>query len=516
MNQVLHLIRLTIETETPLSIGSGDLIAESDVALVRDANGLPIVPGSTLQGRLRHMWRDMYGKYPDDLLGYAGAGDNGQAGRVVFGFGLPHDSNNKAVSVPIMPADIKNDLVLAHLAEPAPVLRHHVKLDHRSVAEDKHKFDRSAAPRGARFSFELAMWGKADDDEQHDDKAEFAKLASLIKHAALRLGGAGRRGYGKVKLISHSYAYLTAPMAIRATRKQAPSAPLNDLVLDQVQAAAVTATVTLNPIGPWRISWHKQKDEGASYVLTCGTKRWIKYRPGMESLQQEADALDGDPRMLQEAETHPVRESRIVWNENGGSVERPLANGPFRFPVPGSAIRGPLAHRALFHWNAAKGRVIDVDEWLKKPESERKANLNKLGERPDAFHTLFGTAKERKHDAKNDKGQASALFVADGMVEDVKAVQAFPHSSIDRFTGGVRSGALYTEEVAIGGTITLELLITKPKEISSEVRTAFLKALRDLTNGRLAFGARSHGFANGEVTWTDASNEWASEWRRLQ
>ncbi len=110
---------------------------------------------------------------------------------------------------------------------------------------------------------------------------------------------------------------------------------------------------------------------------------------------------------------------------------------------------------------------------------------------PAAFSLLFGNAKQRENGARNGEARAAALFVVDGEAADVKAVQAIPHSSIDRFTGGVRPGVLYTEEVAIGGTIKLEILVAKPSAQSNR-RSALLllRALRDLTSGRLAFGAK--------------------------
>src|SRR5262245_48715010 len=69
---VLHLVRVTIEVVSPLSLGSGDTVRIEwplpggdetgkdrvpEIALVRDANELPTVPGSTLKGVLRRIFR---------------------------------------------------------------------------------------------------------------------------------------------------------------------------------------------------------------------------------------------------------------------------------------------------------------------------------------------------------------------------------------------------------------------------------------------------------------------------
>ena len=73
--EVLHLVRITIEALSPLSLGSGDVVSVQRerrgdngietktgnvVALARDANGLPVIPGATLQGVLRHLYASEY------------------------------------------------------------------------------------------------------------------------------------------------------------------------------------------------------------------------------------------------------------------------------------------------------------------------------------------------------------------------------------------------------------------------------------------------------------------------
>ncbi len=62
-----YLARLTLETLTPLSIGTGAADGVFDVELVRDANGLPTIPGSSLAGVLRHLYWQTYGESDKEI-----------------------------------------------------------------------------------------------------------------------------------------------------------------------------------------------------------------------------------------------------------------------------------------------------------------------------------------------------------------------------------------------------------------------------------------------------------------
>ena len=85
--QILHLVRITLEAISPLSLGSGEIelvdrrrmegreekpSRGTEMALVRDANGLPTIPGSALQGVLRHLHSTTYGEdLTKKLFGFA-------------------------------------------------------------------------------------------------------------------------------------------------------------------------------------------------------------------------------------------------------------------------------------------------------------------------------------------------------------------------------------------------------------------------------------------------------------
>lgn len=529
---VLHLARVTLEAVSPVSLGSGDASSLADVLLFRDANGLPAIPGASLQGALRHLWAELHGSNDRRerlLFGAEDRNGEGQAGRLNFGFGAVHGADNVAAIGLLPPSklhradDAEPDPVLAFLADDVPVLRHHVKLDERHVADGRAKFDRAAVPIGTRFSFEIAMWGEADKAEP--DQKQLIDVLQLLKHPGFRLGGAGRRGYGVVTVKRASYACpdIGNPNNLRKLREQPPSTPLHErLDLSPDVSRAAVATLKLRPLGAWRIgtTYPGQENEAERIhkpppfpTLTSDTIgiRFADQPVGAYSVagQGPADVSDKAADIL------VLREPRVIWRERNGAeageVAIPGSSGlPARFVVPGSALRGPLVHRMLFHWNKAQDRLVDADA------ADPEAALNLAKKPPEAFADLLGVAKERH----SGTGRASRLFIADGIGTGVKAAQALTHNVIDRFAGGVINKLLYSEEVIVGGEITIELTMLPPpdrkkKEWDQSLVEALCAALHDLCSGRLAVGAKSHGFCEGTVEWSGAVEIWERQWRTL-
>jgi CRISPR/Cas system CSM-associated protein Csm3 (group 7 of RAMP superfamily) len=571
---VLHVVRVTIEATSPMSARSGDLVWVQraqmedgkksvekvlEVALVRDSNGLPTIPGATLQGVLHHLYRaDQGDTKAKEVFGFAQE-DEGDAGRLTVGFGCVHNSVDCAV-VGLAGASDLEDPIVKLLRQPAPVRRDHVTLNARHVADGRKKFERLAVPIGTRFSFELSLWGTAADN------GTLADIVGLIAYPAFRIGGAGRRGYGKVRLVRATQHQVLLgssfdPVAMRLLRAQPPSKPFTGgkNFLDDLKApdaGAVVATLTLRPINPSRVGGVGLGDELVLTELTSASVRLpdgTAPPPGVDSdLRRDPEGPAPRPR---EGIATIVREPLIRWTQEGtrwsGVLVRPsppsgtnAALTPFddkapnsiAFVVPGSAIKGPLAHRALFHWNRLqrddKGeRVIDVDAWRMLDDDERKQRLGTLTDRPRELERLLGAAKERadRDVAKADvRGRAARLFVDDATASGLVAAQAIDHNSIDRFSGGVRNGTLYVEEVLVGGEISAEITILPPlDEMAARGGSAggwdrptvdaILHALADLCRGRLAIGAKSLGFCNGEVQWSGAAakESWQSAWNDL-
>lgn len=439
----LRIARFVVEAVSPISVASGRASIRFDTSIVRDANGLPTIPGTSLAGVLRHLYAQAGG---DDraLFGHArtGAGEAGEdrPSRVHLSWGCVLDSRARAVEGLLLDPERLQDPLLGFLAEESPVTRQRVRINHRgaSDAEKRGLFDRSAVPRGTRFAFEILV--QDEDPGQLDE--DWRRLRGLFAHPALRLGGATRAGLGEVRCVAwHEAGFdLTRP---EDWKRFAALDPAVDAVsgLQRVELASESpegwecVRLALEPVGGWRIG---------------GT--------ALTPVSDRSGKLPDDV---------PHHEAVIEWSEGRARIrERQVV-------APASSIKGALAHRVAFHANRLAGR------WGK--EAPTGSDCPEVAE-------LFGAP------AGSEGAHAGRVLISDAWLERTPQTHWQMHNSIDRFTGGARDGVLFGEEVLWRERI--ELSIWMRKGISDAAGKAWHAALDDLREGRLPLGggaAKGHG-----------------------
>jgi CRISPR/Cas system CSM-associated protein Csm3 (group 7 of RAMP superfamily) len=461
----LYIARITIEAISPMSVGSGEA-GVSDVSLVRDANGLPMISGASLQG----LMKALAGR--ENAAGLALMGDDDVPAKIQFSDARIHGSNEEAVTG-LMLDGVSDELLKRYLVD-EPLLRDHVKIDHRGAGEDHGKFDRAALPRGTRLSFELTMWGDADDE------VNFLEILALIHHPLFRPGGATRRGYGRLKVFAGGWEYWPDPVASLDNIDKVRRAPLSKVVglLGAIPKGLGTG------LKPYELkltsnSWWRAGGDGER----VGTNKYLN--------KQDDERLNPDNRK-DEADLAFTREPSICWDNasNRKGWQQPEDVIAANYVLAGSSIRGALWHRTLFHWNLKHRPLLDADA----PDISAFEQALKV---PAEIHALFGSKKD------GESGQRSALIVED-MVFTPDAVTVADHVSIDRFTGGARTGALFNEELISTGeqVLTIELTVDtmllaqrlSVDDAFAKVLAAFDAAVNDLCEGRLALGAKSSGY----------------------
>jgi hypothetical protein len=490
---IRHVVRVTVEAVTPISPSSGEVDAELDAPLFRDWNGLPCLSGTTVAGVIRSAYADYFGNDEcKEVFGYEQARDQaGQASRLLVSFGLAHGADDRPVEDYLDPGG--DDPVIALLRRDAPVLRDHVAIDDRGVADENKLFDRVSCPAGTRFTLELAVDGESADEARRRDRSLLLRAVALIESPGARFGGAGRRGLGRLVIVRdggdprvfHAPIDRHGPKgrmrweAYRASGLgDAPAAAgfarvaAGDLALGEVSARRpVTGQLRLKASGFWRIGQ--------------GAEPWLP-RPAQGENAKNPDVA-------------PPMEPVIVWEGGRGKVkERMVA------PVAGSAVKGAIAHRTEFHLR----RIRSV--WSADQSEIRLADV------------LFGGARGAA------TGRAGAFLIDDVFV-DFSRREATANAgrrvrnSIDRHTGGVRLGKLFTDEALFDGpelVVPFVLLACSPSRGSDgrwqlaptdgDAVKALAWALDDLCRGRLALGAREgtgDGVFTGRITDGDGETE---------
>ena len=455
---VLHIARIVLEADTPLSISTGSPDNVFDTALVRDANDLPAIPGTALAGVLRHLWHDIHGKISADALFGHQTGQQARRSRLTVSWGALLDSTGQPVEGLLIgerQARLNDPLYAAARAQiDEPVFRNRVRLTHKGGAAETGKFDRSVLPAGNRFALELRLWS----EDIHDPA--WHQLLNLFAHPGLRLGGATRAGLGRMRC----QAVAQRSFDLRAPADRDDFVALDRGLIDtrglqsfqpQINDTGwLTATLRLTANGLWRIGQGSQ--------------------PLDDATEKPADLL-------------PVVEERVTWVNGRGE------RTPAMILLPGSSLKGALAHRMIFHARRLTG------DW-------NVSDSDKADALPPAVTALLGEVKDKAREGREAGGQAGALFIDDASLPVADTtVTRLMHNAIDRFTGGVRAHMLFEEESLFGGELAVELALDTQRlegENAATARRALRAALEDLCQGRLALGSRTtagNGFFSGRL-----------------
>lgn len=499
-----HVLRFIIQAEYPISCTTGNQ-GFNDTQLARDTNGLPMIPGSTLQGVFRSFCDEVSAKSMFGCIAEVTKDKKGvaQPCRLFFSNAQVLGSDGRCAGPNQIIKQAGATDIFTQLLEDAPLKREHVRINELGAADGSGKYDRSAVPKGTRFAFEVMMAGTVEE------KDKLIKLFEPLKSPFLRFGGRGRRGYGKVDLIEakHKFFALKDFEEFRALRLGLLSdlTGLDEDIAETLNATNDTAlkiTLTLSNINPWRV--------GGDGIRTRVGKR-----------RGQGDAIGDED--TKDAKFASTREPTIDWNDDNNKAEwtEPFSGDLKKFVLYGTSLAGPLAHRTLFHFNCLSGNFIDFEaedfaKSLERIETSRKNQSH--------LKALFGEAAD---DQVSDTGMASALFIDDIEIK-VKSTMTVDHVSIDRFTGGARQGMLYDEELIVTSEPLAVTIYIDPRrwkiplgevapKINDDVRTAFCMALHDLSYGALALGAKSYGYfdCTKEPEFSGSSaNEWQQTFER--
>lgn len=453
-----YCARVCFECQSPLSIKADDSDPTLDTTLMLDANGNAIIPGTSISGVLRHLYQE---KYKDDsLFGTSGIqhSDN-QTSAVKISFGFIHNAQNKP-QMGAVTTDRESDEILIHLQN-EPIIRAQNAINKYGTVSKGGKFDRSALPKGTRFSFELGL--SINKDEKEGGK-QWEQLLGLLSHPKFRLGGLTHRGFGKIEVIDIQ------------ERKFDFRKEENFNSWKTYQQESWTAHNNLQA----------QVNESKDKYVKLAVKAEDFWRIG--SGNKALETYDKDP------DDKPYTESVIKWEDNNASIQDKIV------VVPATGIKGALRHRTLFHLRLLHNDFLDTE--TKEEEAKKYKNLCQL----------FGDKAEKK----TQQG-VGGLFIDDVYLAEYSTPKMMMHNKIDRFTGGVMNGALFSEELLYQDTLNIPMYFDpyKLKGLDRCTQTAFITALKDLCEGRLSLGggsAKGHGYFTGNSKETVTKFTEACQW----
>lgn len=452
------LSRITLEALSPLVIGSGNKNIKTDSVVAKDVNELPYIPATTLAGLIRHSLPE---EEQRKWMGYQ-TKEESCGSQLILSEAKILSENGK----PIDGLSNKEDTV-KQLCHQLPI-RQHVRINHQGVAEKNGKFDEEIVPKGMRFCFEMELISEEDDNEIMD------KILSTIQSNGFRIGSGSRSGFGQISIISilHKKLNLSTPEDLKLYLSKSSS-------LENIWEGFEPYTPAVNT-----------NTDYIRYELTLQPTDFMFFGAGFGNECSDMTF---------------VREPVIQWdNDDRASIiekEKVIL-------IPGSSVKGALAHRTAYHYNKLKRRFADG-----KSAEELQEHV---GKQNDAVKLLFGSEGDKRGKDKK-RGNILISDVTQTQTEELEK-KVLNHVKIDRFTGGAVTGALFSEEVLYAPQVsfTLEILldkaaITELKENKEDKENnvdknkaleAFETALTDLCKGYLPLGGgvnRGNGTFKGSL-----------------
>lgn len=446
---------MTVEAATPLAVGTGkgsDILTDAPVA--KDVNGLPYIPATSIAGVLRHAMGYVDNKTDGNPFGYIDGADNDDSGHgsdIIFTDAVMVGKDGKALDG-IQNIDWDDEFYRAFQDLP---IRQHVRINDKGTAENNGKFDNEVVYKGTRFVFEIELVSDNDNDN-HIEKA-----IEHLRYCTLRIGGGTRKGYGRLNVVKCQQASLNLakPEDLEKYLKKSSS-----LAEEWAGFTEISETESLDD-SKW-----------THYQLKLKPLDFFMFGSGM-----------GDS----DADNVYVSELVVSQGESIDNNKRVL--------IPGSSVKGAIAHRTAYHYNKIKKRFAGEQ----KPEDITRCNN-------EAVAAIFGKADGDKFTRGRIliddiiKGQVKAEADADAGEKATPTAKTFFHNKIDQFTGGTMDGALFQEKVIYDkdAEYTFDIYV-ETDALKDEVVNAFEQSLRDICTGLLPLGGitnRGNGIFTGTAT----------------
>ena len=426
-------LTIPVELTSELHIGGVDAVPDRDgegtvIRFCRNGLDEPTIPGRSIRGAVRAacnvLWEER--KLKDDPSG-AFSETNWKS---LWGDDLAdHEGSSPEDVLPVRRSALTFHAVSfpqykdSDSGESPLPRRHGVGIDRTTgAASDGALYEHEFLPRGTRFDIRITAEGRDGEkmeNEQSDGipgpapsesvKKLLEVIVDILKSGTVCLGGRTGSGQGTVQVIEPKLRRTG-----RTTETGTLTGPVD--VLDALIGQDEEGTPLPLELGGWTL------DEPARITITWWSPTGIFVAEDERLTKQrkeEAQTANGV--------TEPLRDPSVPWDEA-------------QLLIPGTSIRGAL-----------RSRASRIARTVLAAEAENKETENKLAEftsqdiheqidaEPNLVRYMFGSTEYR-----------GAVTIHDCLSTYRGNRIEITHNAIDRWTGGVIDGGLFTEAAYLG------------------------------------------------------------------
>jgi CRISPR/Cas system CSM-associated protein Csm3 (group 7 of RAMP superfamily) len=438
-----YIARFIIEADTPLFVGSGQASLLKDALVQKDSNGLPMIPGTSLAGVLRHAFEKE--DWCSSIFGASGAEKDGMSSMLKVSAAIMM-LNEAKVSEGIL-EDIDPRVHNKYDNLPS---RQHVRITDKGTAKKNGLFDNEIVYKGTRFVFEIELRGTAEDQSKWD------ALVQQVQSPTFRIGSGTRNGYGSLKVIAlYNKTYdLEVEVDFKDYLNFSPSFN-SDLKFEKAV-----------------VENKNERTDYLHYKLNLEPDSFFVFSEGF-----------GDD----EADNRPLEEEVAVYKNKTVEFEAQTV-------IPASSIKGAIAHRVAFHYNKLSGDFADEDN-------------GELGSKNEAVFELFGSeggSKENTAKAGNvfiNDFYYSKDEIANNKIFNHVAIDRFTGGGMDGALFSEKVSNLLSNE------FNFEIYVKNNGQLSEEVLSSLENTLKDIAKGLLPLGGmttKGNGMFTGSVLKNDS------------
>ena len=447
-------LTIPVELTSELHIGGVDAVPERDgegtvIRFCRNGLKEPTIPGRSIRGAVRaacDVARQALEEAGDPATQDGGVfskatwvslwgDDTDYTGKSANDRGLPSDA-----SLPIRQSALTFHAVSfpqykdSDPGESPLPRRHGVGIDRTTgAASDGALYEHEFLPRGTAFDIRITAEGRDGEQKEDNDKEpqnnkpsegipgpapsdsvekllEF--IVDVLDSGAICLGGRTGSGQGQIRVIEPKLRRLSG--TTNAGALTTPADILNALIGQDMEGTSLPLKLdgwTLEEPARITIDWWSPTG-----IFVAEDEKLTKQRKAQKEAENRKKGIDEEVHEV----VYPLRDPSEEW-ENAQLL------------IPGTSIRGALRSRAS---RIARTVLAARDDF--KPLTSHDIH-EQIAAEPNLVRYMFGSTEYR-----------GAVTVHDCLSTKHGKLIEVTHNAIDRWTGGVIDGGLFTEAVYLG------------------------------------------------------------------